>query len=136
MAFLDWDGSLELGDAMIDRQHQTLLGLINEVHEVSKSPERDQEIMHSLNGMFLYAREHFFDEEGLMARLGYPEAGEHARLHKAFVERTREFADACLDGQMDYDRLLHYLVDWLTNHIAVEDARIVRFASARGGSAA
>lgn len=129
MAFIEWDGSLALGDAMIDRQHETLVGLINRVHEVTQAEDRDMEIMHSLNGMFLYAKEHFFDEEGLMGRLGYPEATAHAELHRAFVEKTQAFADACLDGEMDFEALLKFLVDWLVQHIAVEDARIVRHAS-------
>jgi hemerythrin len=134
MAFMDWDGSLALGDAMIDRQHQTLVELINRVHEVGQSPERDMEIIASINAMFLYAKEHFFDEEGLMARLNYPGRAAHALLHKDFVEKTQNFADACLaddeDCGMDDEALLRFLVDWLTQHIAVEDAKIVRFASA------
>lgn len=132
MPLMEWDGSLNLGDAMLDRQHKSLLGLINQVHEVSQSPDRDTEIMHSITAMYLYAKEHFFDEEGLMARLGYPERQGHVAMHRVFVAKAHELTDACLDGRMDHDGLLRFLVDWLSRHIAVEDAKIVRFASAVG----
>jgi hemerythrin-like metal-binding protein len=128
MAFMDWDGSLELGDAMIDRQHRRLVELINDVHDVCASPERADEIMRCITDMFLYAKEHFFDEEGLMERLCYPERESHSALHRAFVDKARALADECLADTMRAEDLLDYLVDWLRRHIALEDAQIVRHA--------
>lgn len=52
MAFMEWDGSLELGDAMIDRQHRRLVELINAVHEVSQASEHsDADVMRCITAM-------------------------------------------------------------------------------------
>lgn len=130
MAFMEWDGSLELGDAMIDRQHRRLVELINAVHEVSQASEHsDADVMRCITAMFLYAKEHFFDEEGLMERLCYPGREEHIAMHRAFVDKARLLADGSLDDTMHIHDLLEYLVRWLRKHIAVEDAKIVRHAT-------
>jgi hemerythrin len=128
MAFMEWDASLELGDAMIDRQHRRLVELINAVHRVSEAPDRADDIMHCLSDMFLYAKEHFFDEEGLMERLCFPGRERHMVMHRAFVEKAQALTDQCLADAMHADDLLEYLVRWLRHHIAHEDVKIVRHA--------
>jgi len=130
MAFMEWDGSLELGEAMIDRQHRRLVDLINAVHEVSEAPEHtDEDVMRCINAMFLYAKEHFFDEEALMERLCYPGREEHIAMHRTFVDKARLLADKCLDDTMHIHDLLEYLMGWQRQHIAQEDAKIVRRAA-------
>ena len=125
MALIDWDERLTLGDPMIDREHKTFVALINKVHEISLSPDRDVEIMRALSAMYLYAKEHFFDEEALMERVGYADRLHHAELHRAFVTKTQALTDACLDGSLKYAELMTFLVDWLRHHIREEDAKIV-----------
>ncbi|GAB6124785.1 bacteriohemerythrin [Humidesulfovibrio idahonensis] len=122
-----WDDSLNLGEEMIDRQHKTLVELINKVHEVSQAADRDVEAMQSLTAMYLYAKEHFFDEEALMERLGYPDIQRHKAQHRAFVDKTHALTDACLEGEMEMEELSKFLVLWLRQHIALEDAKIIRF---------
>jgi len=131
MPRFEWDDSLTLGDETIDRQHKTLVALINKVHEVGQSADRDVEAMHSLTSMYLYAKEHFFDEESLMERLGYPDTQRHKFQHKGFVERTHALTDACLEGEMEIEELSKFLVTWLRQHIATEDVKIVRYAKTK-----
>jgi hemerythrin-like metal-binding protein len=126
MAFMEWITSLEIGDEMIDRQHRKLVDLINDVHAVSEDASRSEDILHCITAMFLYAKEHFFDEEGLMERLDYPDRERHAAMHRAFVAKARQLADDCLEGKMCIDDMLEFLVRWLRHHIANEDARIIR----------
>lgn len=134
MPLFDWDGSLNLGEATLDRQHKGLMGLINQVADALEHPDRETEIMECLSRMFLYAKEHFFDEEAFMARLGYPGREAHTAMHKAFVQQAQELTDACLDDSMHAPDLLAFLVDWLQQHIAVEDAKIVAFAQGQGAA--
>ena len=126
-----WDNSLNLGEEMIDRQHKTLVELINKVHEVGQAADRDVEAMQCLTAMYLYAKEHFFDEESLMERQGYPDTQRHKAQHKAFVDKTHALTDACLEGEMEMEELSKFLVLWLRQHIAVEDAKIVRFINSK-----
>ena len=132
MPRFEWDGSLNLGEAMIDRQHKSLVDLINRIDEVSQSSNQDKEIMNGLTGMYLYAKEHFFDEEALMERLGYPDRHNHMAQHKGFVDSTHTLTDAYLSGSMQFSELMDFLIDWLKTHIAVEDAKIVAYANVKG----
>ncbi len=132
MTFMEWDGSLDLGEAMIDRQHMKLVELINAVHEVGETlGHTDEDVMRCINAMFLYAKEHFFDEEGLMERLCYPGREEHVAMHRAFVDKARLLADECLDDTVHVHDFLEYLMGWLRKHIAREDVKILRHAMCR-----
>ncbi|OIO01555.1 MAG: hypothetical protein AUJ49_07450 [Desulfovibrionaceae bacterium CG1_02_65_16] len=128
MSLFEWDDSLNTGEATIDRQHKNLLAIVNRVRLVGESPDREVEVMQSLTDMYLYAKEHFFDEEGLMDRLGYPGAERHKAMHKSFVDKTHALTDACLEGDMDVKDLCDFLITWWRRHIVVEDVKIVRFA--------
>lgn len=119
------------GDEMIDREHAELAKLIDKVRDVSRSDNRDLEVMHILSEMYLYAKAHFFDEEWLMERMGFPEREEHAALHKTFLAQTHELTDACLEGSLDFAALGDFLADWLTQHVEQQDAKIVLFAKSQ-----
>lgn len=123
-----WDQSMDTGNPMLDREHRALVALLNKVLEISAAPDRDVEIMHALTDMYLYAKEHFFDEEGLMERVGYPERERHMDLHRTFVEKAKALTDDCLEGSLDFAEFAEYLMEWLKRHIADEDLRIVRWA--------
>ncbi|MDR3641288.1 MAG: bacteriohemerythrin [Humidesulfovibrio sp.] len=129
MPNFEWDDSLNLGDPLLDRQHKTLIALLNRASEACQASDKDTEIMHCLTGMYLYAKEHFFDEEGLMDRLGYPDRDAHKKQHKFFVDKTHAFTDGQLEGSLNAPDLLAFLTTWLREHITVEDAKILRFAN-------
>ena len=119
------------GDEMIDREHAELAKLIDKVRHVSRSDDRDLEVMDILTQMYLYAKAHFFDEEWLMERLGFPEREAHAAMHKMFLTKTHELTDACLAGALDFVALGDFLADWLAQHVVQHDAKIVLFAKSQ-----
>ena len=119
------------GDEMIDREHADLAKLSDKVRHVSQSPNRDLEVMNILSEMYLYAKAHFFDEEWLMERVGFPEREAHAAMHKIFLIKTHELTDARLAGSLDFSALADFLADWLAQHVVQHDAKIMRFAKAQ-----
>lgn len=122
---------LATGDKVSDHEHKTLMELLDKVRLISQSPDQNVEIMRALTAMYLYAKDHFFDEEGLMERLGYPEREQHARLHKEFLEKTHGLTDACLEGTLQFDQLADFLAEWLARHVEEEDTKIIRFAKSQ-----
>lgn len=129
---LEWDDALTLGDENIDRQHMRLVEIINQLHSHLNSPDRDTQVMRSLTAMYLHAKEHFFDEEAFMDRVGYPDKAQHAALHCEFVQKTHELTDCCLFKDSPYSELLDFLVGWFREHVVQEDAKLVAFAKDRG----
>lgn len=118
--------------AMIDQEHEVLEALIGKVQGICGQPDDELELMRALTDMYLYAKAHFFDEEWLMERLGYPARAEHAARHREFLERTHALADSCLDGRLGFGELAAFLSDWLERHVTEEDARIMTYARESG----
>lgn len=127
-----WDGSLNTGHAAIDSQHERLVGLINRLAGAWDSPERDGAVMQAITDMYLYANEHFREEEALMASSGYPGLAAHQALHREFVARAHAFTDASLADAAPFEEMLEFLTTWLTQHITHEDARFARHAAGLG----
>lgn len=132
MPLIEWDDALTLGDETIDRQHKGLVELINQLDSHLGSLDRETQVMRSLNAMYLYAKEHFWDEEAFMDRVGYPDKAHHAVLHREFVQKTHDLTDCCLFKDPPYSELLDFLVGWFKNHVASEDAKLVAFARGQG----
>ncbi|MHC1702100.1 MAG: bacteriohemerythrin [Humidesulfovibrio sp.] len=128
---IEWDDALTLGDETIDRQHKRLVELINQMDDNRDAPDREMQVMRCITCMYLHAKEHFWDEEAFMARVGYPDRDRHAELHRQFVRRTHELTDCCLTDDAPYIELLDFLVAWFKDHVATEDLRLVAFAKGR-----
>lgn len=127
---IQWDDALNLGDETIDRQHRGLVELINQMHAHLHAPDMEVQIMRCITSMYLYAKEHFWDEEALMDRIGYPDKERHAALHREFVQKTHDMTDCCLTDELHYSQLLNFLVSWFNDHVSTEDAKLVAFAKA------
>ncbi len=72
MTFMPWTSELELGVAEIDRQHQWLVQLTNNLHdELSQPQPRREAIGEVLEGLVDYTHNHFIVEEVLFQQHGY-----------------------------------------------------------------
>lgn len=131
MPLVEWNDALTLGDPVIDRQHKGLVDLINQMHANLDAPDKEALVMQCITTMYLYAKEHFWDEEALMDRIGYPDKERHAALHREFVEKTHTLTDCCLCDEAPYPELLDFLVAWFKEHVSTEDTRMVAFAKAQ-----
>ncbi|EXI77598.1 MAG: Sensor protein ZraS [Candidatus Accumulibacter appositus] len=127
-----WNRHFETGIAIVDSQHQGLVGLINEAAPLltGGGPVARARLEALLSRLGDYANAHFTTEEGVMRSCGLLAdyiAKQHAD-HRAFVEQLGAFR-----AQMDDESvaavgpsLLRYLTSWLTFHILDEDQRMAR----------
>lgn len=70
-----------------------------------------------------YVALHFQREEALMRRCAYPDLDEHIQGHHSFVKRIPELKEQLLRADsVEVARDVYlFLVDWLLNHIVVDD---------------
>ncbi len=127
-----WDDALALDGSAIDRQHKALVDLINQLRGHLGSPDREAQVMQCLTAMYLHAKDHFWDEEAFMERIGYPDKKKHAELHREFVLKLHSLTDCCLTGEAPYAELLDFLVSWFQEHVTTQDVKIVAFAQSQG----
>ena len=78
-----------------------------------------------------YTVAHFAAEEAYMQSIGYPELDTHKNAHRDFVDRVaREKQHAIETSAFSLD-LIHYLREWLVNHIRVTDKRYADYTSTK-----
>ena len=128
MEKVEWSESYSVGVSEIDFQHQTLFRFLNRLIADSDSTTRSETVSDTLMEMTRYAQEHFIREETLMALHGYPDLPAHRALHREFRKKTVEFCQAAmLDVAIVPTALENYLVEWLINHILIEDQRFAPY---------
>jgi hemerythrin len=117
MTLIKWDDSLKLGIAVVDRQHQHLIEIINRLHEATVEGRGADAVSGILDELIVYTATHFSMEEKYFAEFDYPDAEEHKREHDALIQKVSDFADhyesALRDGKSDPARdLLEFLKIW------------------------
>jgi hemerythrin len=123
-----WQDAFKLGMPDIDDQHKGLLDLTNQVWNavVNKAPVREQ--IRLVEELERYTISHFADEESYLKSIDYPKFEQHKRSHEAFIKRVaEEKANLAARGYLGLD-IVHFLTDWLINHILGVDRKYAKFA--------
>ncbi|PKO33706.1 MAG: histidine kinase [Betaproteobacteria bacterium HGW-Betaproteobacteria-7] len=128
-AFL-WDQRFETGIDTVDRQHQHLVDVVNQLGQLLESGvdlagDNLQQMFHDLAQ---YAHRHFADEEKLMSETAIDERHQqaHARHHRQFVEQVVGLWNSRGTLAHPAETLHGFLASWLTVHILGEDQTMAR----------
>lgn len=143
MAFFEWDDSYSVNVAEIDKQHQRLIGLINELHEATEQGKaRDttagvvdelETILSVLDELVDYTSEHLALEEKYMLRYAYPQYAQHKAAHVEFVGRVQELRRDFDEAKALFPlQIVQFLKDWWMKHIADVDQKLGAFLNERG----
>lgn len=127
----NWNDSFLTGLHSVDRQHQRLVELINDLGEMAMSGESIE------RGAFEAARDalldyvgiHFHGEEALMRQVGLDSRhlDHHHAEHCAFAGEVSALAEIGHDVSAEHVRILvDYLVYWLAYHILGVDQSMAR----------
>lgn len=120
---INWGTQLETGVRSIDRQHEELIELLNELDAACAAGTEGAMLDDVLARLNTYIIFHFGTEEALMAELEHANAHveAHQQQHRAFVEHIAVMRRAPTDGPGALHGLLSYLQDWLLSHILQTD---------------
>ena len=125
-----WKDSLLIGVEDIDRQHKKLVEAIDDLSDACSKGQGRAIIEKTLMFVVNYTKQHFTDEEKIAAAYNYPLLSNHKRLHVEFVTTVLGLVvDFNKNGPNIalMSRINKTLVDWLINHITVEDKKIGDF---------
>jgi hemerythrin len=133
MALLNWTSEYSVGVDSIDKQHQKLFDMLNELHDAMKLGKGGQVAPIVLKSLVQYTRQHFADEERMMLRANYPEfarhKAEHDKLTADVVQMVHDFEAGKIPLSM---KLLDFLRQWLQKHINDADKRYTASMLAAG----
>jgi hemerythrin len=137
MDFIEWKDSYSTGIALMDKHHQRLVALINQLYAGVFACE-DVEQERALTASILvqledYAEYHFTVEEQLMSEYHFSEYTEHLSEHDAFREKITALSSRLSAGEIALSfSTFEFLRDWLTDHILVNDKKYGPFLREKG----
>ncbi|KPV43085.1 bacteriohemerythrin [Alicyclobacillus ferrooxydans] len=124
MALVTWDEKYSVGNGMIDKQHHSLVDLINQLHDAMKEGKSKEKVKPTLDALLKYTKEHFTYEEQRMQAANYPLFSEHKKQHEGFVAKVESFITDYNSGKAGLNfSIINFLKDWLLNHIAESDKK-------------
>jgi hemerythrin len=133
MPLVTWDPTAEIGDALVDAQHQALFRMVNELHDALVAGAEKDRLISLLRGILAFAIEHFACEERLMARTGYPALERHVRKHHALTKQAMAVLEGSSGGLGVSLTMSQFLADWVRHHIAEEDRALIAWVRSRPG---
>ena len=133
MALIQWNGRLSVGVAEIDLQHQRLVEMINKLDDAMQQGKGKDVLGEIINGLIEYSKTHFRTEEEYFDRFGYPYAFSHKKEHAEFTRKVAEFKEAFDAETLALSiGLMHFLSNWLKNHIKDSDKKYGLFFNENG----
>jgi len=134
MELIKLEEDLKLNIPEIDSQHETLIGLVNRLHETMLQGADKAAMDGLLSQLIEHTRTHFSYEEQLMSKTGYPEYEAHKSQHNRLMQHLEDLAEGYQNGEL----LLSFAVvldlkGWATVHIEKSDKPLGAFLTSRKG---
>ncbi len=137
-----WDEKYRLGIPEIDRQHQTLLLLLNKAFDfyshISQPPSEElrRRALKDLASLREFARAHFATEEELMGRYDYPQLAHHVQEHGKFMDIVAQLEEKTATVEnFRADEWIQVMLQWYDQHVQQVDRDMGEFLRAMGGQA-
>ena len=126
MPFLSWSKEFSVEVESIDKQHQKLFDMLNEMHDAMRAGKGRQLVPAILKSLISYCCEHFTAEEAFMKQANYPHfaihKAEHDKLKNEVAKMVNDFESGNASSVLSME-LQNFLCDWLQSHIRNSDKR-------------
>ncbi len=124
MNLIKWNDSFSVNVEEIDKQHQTLVAMINELHDAMGQGKGGAILSKIVDDLIGYTATHFKTEEKYFIQFGYVDTDSHVKEHAAFVKTVTEFKAGVDSGKIFLtSEVMNFLSDWLQNHIKRTDRK-------------
>ena len=128
MTIIAWDEKYRTGYLDVDKQHQELFRMVNELHEAIVAGKGKELMIKTLDGLAKYVVTHFAVEEKLMIEKKYPGFAEHKAKHDKLKVDAVDMIEKYKSGKLALSiTVSRFLGDWIQTHILVEDLKMIRF---------
>jgi hemerythrin-like metal-binding protein/PAS domain S-box-containing protein len=127
MAILNWTNQLAIGIESVDKQHQHLIELLNQLDETVAIGAERSSIINLVNDLVDYTVYHFQHEEQLMsaAKFNPSQYAEHLAEHQEFVAKMAAVQqEVQTDINAISNDLTDYVMNWLYQHILGTDKKM------------
>jgi len=134
MGLVRLEDHLKLNIPEIDAQHETLIGLVNRLHETMLKEVDKAELDGLLSQLLEHTRMHCSYEEQLMSQYDYPGYQRHKAEHERLIKRLLELIERYQNGEILFSfAVVLELKGWATVHIEKSDKLLGVFLQDRQG---
>lgn len=121
---LNWQPGFESGNADVDREHRALFAVSNDLLNAIINGRPFDEIDRIIGVLVKEVTYHFDHEEAIQRSIGYPQAEEHSRIHRALVDKAVKLISDFNAGTVDVGTFFQFLAyDVVTLHMRREDSK-------------
>jgi hemerythrin len=133
MELIVWDPSFSENVEFLDKQHQMLIQIINDLYNAILVGNEKDTIEKLIGQLLTHAAMHFAREEHYFDIFGYPDTDIHKKQHKDFEKKISAFEGDFKAGRESVSKdITKFLSDWVVEHIKENDKKIGPFLNERG----
>ena len=129
-SFIEWNPMLYLGVPLIDKQHEKMIQLVNNLYSacLQKNESAGHNIAETINEAVNFLKYHLVTEEKMMLLLEYPEYMSQKKEHEGFIMEILNQINSLTDKNQRFpNRFFHLLKEWLMLHIIVCDKKFTEY---------
>ncbi len=123
---VEWDDRYSVGISLIDKQHQGLVSMANDLYSACLDGEEAAKdyFRKTLRKVLDYVKNHFSTEEAIMQEIKYPGLEVHTKEHEDFIKTViTEVVNFEEGWKFVPETFAKFLRDWTLTHIAVSDKK-------------
>ena len=114
---INWNKSYSVGVSQMDKEHQRLIDIINNLYAAMRAGRSKDAIGTILDELIDYTKTHFAHEERLMQESNYAGYDEQKRCHESLIAQVVEIQNKYRAGTALGQEVMSFLKNWLINHI-------------------
>lgn len=122
-----WTSDLATGNPDIDREHQELIVIIDQLKAAASGGDQKARLSHALDQFRGHVIDHFPAEEREMEAKGYPGLAKHRAAHAFLTDQVVELVRKDNDGQTVLFAEVDQLAQALYRHILLDDKPFASF---------
>lgn len=128
-----WDENLSVNVKEIDKQHQDLIKLVNDLYQAFYDMKLEKELEGIIGQLITFAKYHFATEEKYFDMFNYELTQEHKAKHREMDEKIFKLQQRFIEeGKGIVTDMIDFAEDWLSNHIAIEDKKYAKCFNEHG----
>lgn len=123
-----WNNRFNLKNNVLDEQHQRLVAIMNNLHDLIMQSTGLQSIAEVFSALVLTFRSHFTHEEQLMRQHAYPGLTQHKREHEYLMEQINVTSKGVASGNRELIRdFQQFVAGWWLLHMKNVDQELGPF---------
>jgi hemerythrin len=123
---LEWQDGYSFNQPEVDDQHREFLAVAKRICEPA-SGDGTFDLIVEVANLMQYTSFHFFTEESLMRRIGYPNLEQHTAAHRGFEGQLMDATSKVDEGTLQHETVATLVQSWARTHLLGEDMELQSF---------